>query len=91
MRVVKHWNGLSREAVTAPSLAVFKVRLAGALSTLVSWKMSLLVAGDLEPDDLSSPFQTYDSMSLSFNLSCFFQNLMFFLLASLADTILKNC
>jgi len=35
MRVVKHWNRLRREAVAASSLAVFKARLDGALSTLV--------------------------------------------------------
>jgi len=52
MRVVKHWPRLPREAVAAPSLAVFKARLDGALSTLVWWKMSLLMAGGLEPDDL---------------------------------------
>jgi len=52
MRVVKHWNSLPREAVDAPSLAVFKVRLDGALSNLVEWKKSLLMAGGLEPDDL---------------------------------------
>jgi len=34
-RVVKHWNRLPREAVAAPSLAVFKARLDGALSNLV--------------------------------------------------------
>jgi len=33
--VVKHWNRLPREAVAAPSLAVFKARLDGALSNLV--------------------------------------------------------
>ena len=38
--------------VAAPSLAVFKARLDGALSNLVWWKMSLLMAGGLEPDDL---------------------------------------
>ncbi|KFR02419.1 hypothetical protein N306_06932, partial [Opisthocomus hoazin] len=35
MRVVKHWNRLPREAVTAPSLEVFKARLDVALSNLV--------------------------------------------------------
>jgi len=35
MRVVKHWNRLPREAVAAPSLAVLKARLDGALSNLV--------------------------------------------------------
>jgi len=45
MRVVKHWPRLPREAVAAPSLAVFKARLTGALSTLGWWKMSLLMAG----------------------------------------------
>ncbi|KFQ47396.1 hypothetical protein N334_14040, partial [Pelecanus crispus] len=35
MRVVKHWNRLPREAVEAPSLETFQVRLDGALSTLV--------------------------------------------------------
>jgi len=35
MKVVRHWNRLPREAVAAPSLEVFKVRLDGALSNLV--------------------------------------------------------
>jgi len=52
MRVVKHWPRLPREAVDAPSLAGFKARLDGALSNLVWWKMSLLMAGGLELDDL---------------------------------------
>jgi len=35
VRVVKHWNGLPREVVDAPSLETLKVRLDGALSNLV--------------------------------------------------------
>ncbi|KFR15110.1 hypothetical protein N306_04253, partial [Opisthocomus hoazin] len=35
MRVVRHWTRLPREAVAAPSLAVFKARLDRALSNLV--------------------------------------------------------
>jgi len=45
MRVVKHWNGLPREMVDAPSLETFKARLDRALSNLVQLKMSLLTAG----------------------------------------------
>jgi len=52
MRVVKHWHRLPKEAVAAPSLAVFKARLDGALSTLGCWEMYLLMAGRLELDDL---------------------------------------
>ena len=52
MRVVRHWNRLPREAVDAPSLAAFKARLDGALSSVVWWKMSLLMAGGLELEDL---------------------------------------
>jgi len=48
VRVVRHWNGLPREAEDAPSLAVFKARLDGALSKLVWWEMSLPMAGGLE-------------------------------------------
>ncbi|KFV99771.1 hypothetical protein N326_01965, partial [Eurypyga helias] len=35
MRVVKHWHRLLREAVDAPSLETFKVRLDVGLSNLV--------------------------------------------------------
>jgi len=67
MRVVKPWPRLPKEAVAAPFLAVFKARLDGAQSTLGWWKMSLLMAGGLEPDDLEGPFQPkpfYHSMFL---------------------------
>ena len=45
LRVVRHWNRLPREAVDAPSLEVFKVRLDGALGSLVWWEVSLPIAG----------------------------------------------
>ncbi|KFQ00596.1 hypothetical protein N330_03749, partial [Leptosomus discolor] len=35
IRVVRHWHRLPREAVATRSLAVFKARLDGALSSLV--------------------------------------------------------
>ncbi|KFZ48113.1 hypothetical protein N321_00155, partial [Antrostomus carolinensis] len=34
-RVVRHWNRLPREAVDAPSLEVIKIRLDGALGSLI--------------------------------------------------------
>ena len=52
MRVVRPWNRFPREAVAAPSLAVFKARLNGAPSNLGWWKMSLLMAGGVEHDGL---------------------------------------
>jgi len=50
--VVRHWPRLPREAVAAPSLAVFKARLDRALSNPVWWKVSLPMAGRLELHDL---------------------------------------
>jgi len=35
MRVVKHWNRLSREVMSAPSLEGFKARFDEALSNLL--------------------------------------------------------
>jgi len=57
VRVVRPWPWLPREAVATPSLAGFKAKLDGALSTLGWWKMSLPMAGGLEPDGLQGPFQ----------------------------------
>jgi len=48
VRVVKQWNWLSREVVDSPSLETFQVRLDGALSNLIQWKMSLFIAGALD-------------------------------------------
>jgi len=73
MRVVKHWHRLPREAVAACSLEVFKARLDGALSNLVWWKVSLLMAGGLEPDDPQGPFQPkpfYNSIKIEVVAHC---------------------
>lgn len=35
MRIVRHWNRMSRGGVDAPYLEVYKARLYGALSNLV--------------------------------------------------------
>jgi len=50
--VVRHWNRLPRVSVYAPSLAVFKARLDGALSYLVQWKVPLPKTERLELGDL---------------------------------------
>jgi len=50
--VVRPWPRFPREAVAAPSLAVFKARLDRALSKPVWWKVSLPMAGQVEQDDL---------------------------------------
>jgi len=46
--MLRYWPRLSREAMDAPSLAVFKARLDGALSNLVWWKVSLPRAEGLD-------------------------------------------
>lgn len=46
LTVVRHRNRWPREAVE-----VFKARMDRALSNLVYWKVSLLMAGELEFDD----------------------------------------
>ena len=48
MRVVKHWNGLPRQVVEAPSLETSKTRLDRALSNLISLAVSLFAAGGLD-------------------------------------------
>ena len=64
-RVVRHWNRLCREAVDAPSLEVFKVRLDGTLDSLIWWVETLPMAGKSELDDIKNLFQPkpfYDSV-----------------------------
>ena len=48
VRVVRHWDGLPREAVRAPCLKTFKVKFHGAFSNLIWLKMSLPMAGGLD-------------------------------------------
>jgi len=74
MRVVRPWPSLPREAVGAPSLAVLKARLDGALSNLVWWQGSLPTAWGLERRSLRSlPTQTIlwfsDSMIINSQLA----------------------
>ena len=45
---MRHWTRLPGEVVDAPSLAVVKARLNGALSNLVQWKVSLPMAEGLD-------------------------------------------
>jgi len=66
--------------VAAASLAEFKARLDGALSTLGWGKVSLPTAGGLEPDDLYGPFQpkTFcDSMKLCIAVTEVFTEALF--------------
>jgi len=50
--VVRLWHRLRREAVDVPSLEVFKVRLDGALGSLIWWVAVLPVVVVLELDGL---------------------------------------
>ena len=62
---MKHWKGLPREIVEAPSLETFKTRLDRALSNLISLAVSLLAMGGLDWMTSRGPFQPktfYDSV-----------------------------
>ena len=65
-RMVTHRNSLPKEAVDTPSLKTFKVRLDVALGSLVSWLMTLHIAGELKLDDhvvLFNPGHSMNSMN----------------------------
>lgn len=51
------WNRLPRQVMVASSLELFKARLDGALSSLVLWEMSVLMAGSLTWMATEGPFQ----------------------------------
>jgi len=67
IRVVKHWHGLPREAVQAPSLETFQARLDSALSNLIWLKRSLPTAGGLGQMTSKGPFQPKAFYDLEFN------------------------
>jgi len=46
--VLTHWNRLPKEVVDAPSMKAFKARLDVAVGSLVSWLVTLHIAGAVE-------------------------------------------
>ena len=56
VRVVRHWRGLPREVVDAPSLETPEVRLDGALSNLIYLWVSLFTAQGLDQMVFKGPF-----------------------------------
>lgn len=67
-RMVRHWTGLPREIVGAPSLEVFKVRLNAALRNLIYCNISLTKAEWLDQTIFKISFKSkpfHDSMNLS--------------------------
>lgn len=45
VRVGKLWHRLPRELMDSPPLGTLKVRLGRAVSSLISWNLSLFIAG----------------------------------------------
>ena len=70
--MVRHWNRLSRRVVDAPSLEVLEVRLNGALSNLVSWELSLPMAGGWNKMIFVVPLNPDHSMKTLFPIFCLF-------------------
>lgn len=60
MRVVKYFNTLPRGVANAPLLEIFKTSLERVLSSMINLKISQLISGGLDLDDLlrSCPTQT---------------------------------
>lgn len=52
MWLMRHWDKLPGEAVCSPSLELFRIRLGGALSSLIWGVAALIVADGLKLDDL---------------------------------------
>jgi len=44
--LVRHWHKLPKESVDAPASDVFRVRLDGALGSLIWWVPALPIAGN---------------------------------------------
>ena len=55
--MVTHWNRLPKEVVDVPSLEAYKTRLDVTLGSLVSWLVTLRIAGGLKLFDHCGPFQ----------------------------------
>ena len=59
-REVRHWqreNSGPERLWVLHQLEVLEARLDGALGSLTCWVATLLIAGELELDDLKGPFQ----------------------------------
>ena len=67
--MVQHWHKLPQELVGAPCLEQPQIRWDRALSNLISFKMSLLIAGHVDQMTFTAPCQHspgWDSSPFSF-------------------------